>query len=308
MNSDLRRAIEPAKRVGGLLLLAAAALWLASGLYSVKPEQRGVVRRFGQVVDDGVPPGIHYHWPWPVEGVERPAVTEIRSLSVSFGAQGTPQGAAGSKRDEVLLTGDENVVLGTVLLQYTIKAPRQYLFATASPEEMLTRIAQEATVARVAQRTVDDVLTSGRQSLQVDLKLDIQERVDAWDLGVRLTAVQIQSIEPPPEVAAAFKDVGAAREDKQKHMQEAEGDRNRRLPEARAEALRQRSQASAYAQERSSAARGEADRFLSAWAAYKDSKSVTSRRLYLEAMEQVLGQVSKIIVNPDAERNVRAVP
>lgn len=306
MNADLDRALAPAKRTAAGLVLAAAALWLASGLYVVRPEQRGVVRRFGQVVDDGVMPGMHYHWPWPFEVVERPAVTEVRSLGVAFGF-----GADGAARPELeegresLLSGDENVVLAAVLVQYTIKSPRQWLYASRAPVALLERAVHEACVSRIAQRSVDAILTTGRQALQADLKEEIQRRADAWGLGVRLTGVQLQRVEPPAKVAEAFKEVGAAREDKQKLMQEAEGDRNRRLPEARAAAGRMRSEAESYAGERVSFARGDAGRFLAAREEYQKAKTVTARRLYLETVEEVLGRVRKVIVNPEAERNVR---
>ncbi|HEY3448369.1 MAG TPA: FtsH protease activity modulator HflK [Myxococcales bacterium] len=309
MNADLRRALAPARRGVQGLALAAAVLWAGSGLYSVKPEQRGVVCRFGRVVEESVPPGIHYHWPYPVESVERPAVSEVRSLSVAFGPQAPGRGAAASPmKAETLLTGDENVVLGSLLLQYTVKSPREFLFGSASTETLLQRLAQEISVARFAQSSVDDLLTSGRQALQVALKEDMQRRCDAWGLGVRLTSVQIQRIEPPSEVAQAFKDVGAAREDKQKAVQEAEGDRNRRLPGARADAGRLRDEAAAYAKERAAYARGEAQRFVQTWEAYRKARSATSQRLYLEAIEETLAQVRKIVIDPAAEKNAGRIP
>ncbi|MGC4116496.1 MAG: FtsH protease activity modulator HflK [Myxococcales bacterium] len=309
MNADLAKALAPARRAARLVALGALVLWAASGLYSVKPEQRGVVCRFGKVVEESVPPGIHYHWPYPIETVDRPAVSEVRSLSVAFGPLASGRGAAASPvKAETLLTGDENVVLGSLLLQYTVKSPRQFLFGSTSTETLLQRLAQEVSVARFAQSSVDDLLTSGRQALQAALKEDMQQRADAWGLGVRLTSVQIQRIEPPSEVAQAFKDVGAAREDKQKAVQEAEGDRNRRLPGARADAGRTRSEAASYAKERASFARGEADRFVQTWEAYRKAKSATARRLYLEAMEEALAQVRKIVVDPEAEKNAVRLP
>ncbi len=303
--ADVRRALGSLPRVLGGLAALGALLWLASGLYSVRPEQRGVVRRFGKITDDAVLPGIHFHWPWPIETVDRPAVTEVRSLGVSFGS--TPPGAQAEPEGqrESLLSGDANVVQAAVLVQYTVKAPGEWLLSVADPEALLRRVTQAEGTALLVQRDIDEMLTSGRQALQVDLKDAVQRRADAYRLGIRVTSVQLQRVEPPGKVAEAFKDVGAAREDKQKLVQEAEGDRNHRLPEARAEAQRMRAEAESYARERTAWAKGESDRFLAAWEEYRRAKSVTARRLHLETMEEVLGKVRKVVVDPAAERLVQ---
>lgn len=137
---------------------------------------------------------------------------------------------------------------------------------------------------------VDSALTTGRESIQRHLKQSIQQMADAYRLGVRLTAVQLRSIEPPSSagVADAFKAVASAREEKQKLVEQAEGARNRRLPRARSDALGQLRDSEAYSREVVERARGDSERFLAMWTAYREAKSVTARRLYVETVESIL--------------------
>ncbi len=324
---DLRRVFRHAKRAAGWLIALLVLLYFASGLYSVKPEERGVVKRLGRVVTDNVPPGMHYRLPWPVESVVRLRTTEIRSLSVQFGETGAAQAqkaTKGSRAEKVvetpeeeevvkgapvkktapLLTGDENLVLATLLIQYTITGPKSYLYNTADPDGLLERIARDAAVIRAAETSVDELLTIGRLKVQTRLKEEIQVRADAYDLGIRIASVQIQRIGPPALVAEAFRDVTSAREDKHKLVQRARGDRNRRLPRARANAHRMKSDAKAYAKEIAERASGDAQRFTAAWSEYHKAKTVTAHRLYLEALEEILPKVRKMISNPEAERHI----
>jgi len=309
MKSDLSRVFRHARTVATWLIALLIVLYLASGFYSVKPEQRGVVKRFGRVVTDNILPGIHYRLPWPVESVVRLRTTEIRSMTVQFGETKASQGEKVAEGPQVpksapLLTGDENLVLATLLIQYAITGPKSYLYTTADADRLLKGIVEEASVARAAGTSVDDLLTIGRLKVQTKLKEEIQARTDAYDLGIRITSVQIQSIGPPIDVAEAFRDVASAREDKHKLVQQSRGDRNRRLPKARAEANQMKSEAEAYANEVVERAKGEAQRFSAAWKEYDKAKTVTSYRLYLEALEEVLPKVHKMISNPEAERYI----
>jgi membrane protease subunit HflK len=299
---DLGRTFAHARAIGVALAVLAVVLWAASGIYAVAPEQRGVVLRFGKVVEQEVAPGIHYHLPWPFERVERPRTTEVRSLNVAFDEAKETGG-----ENDAMLTGDENLVLATLLLQYTIKSPSDFLLSTADPEALLVQLTRDAAIVRFAGIGVDEALTTARQELQLRLRDDVQAASDELGLGVRLNALQIQRLDPPSPVARAFKDVGSAREDRHKLVEEAQGESNRRLPAARGEAERMRSEAEASAKEAVDHARGDADRFLAAWAEYRKARSVTAQRIYLETIESVLPRVRKIISDPRAEQNVAGV-
>lgn len=307
--SDLKRVFRHARTLSAWLIFLLILLYLASGLYSVKPEQRGVLKRFGRVVSDNIPPGIHYCLPWPVESVVRLSTTEIRSMTVRFEEVKGSQVVTHIESEHVerpapVLTADENLVIATLVLQYTITQPKSYLYNTSHADWLLRRIVQEATVSKVAEMGVDDILTIGRLKMQTTLKEGIQAKIDTYDLGIRLASVQIQSIGPPADIAGAFRDVTSAREDKQKIMQQARGDRNRRLPKARAESNRMKREAEGYANEIVERAKGEAHRFTAAWEEYRKAKNLTAHRLYLEALEEILPKARKMIFNPQAERHI----
>lgn len=286
-------------------IVAGVLVYLASGVYSLKPEQTGVVKRFGAIVADNVPPGIHYHWPWPIEEIFRPNTREVRSVQLAFtktiaDTSGTHGGA--------LLTGDENLVLLTLLLQYTLLDPARYLTTAANPDALLKQMTQAAVVRHFASMSVDDSLTTGKDRLQRSLREEVQKASNRLELGVAIVSLQIKAIEPPKNVAHAFKDVASAREDMHKMLQTANGEHNRKIPEARADAERMVLEAEAYAKEVVEIAKGDADRFLAKWEEYRKAKSVTAHRIYLETIEEILPKVKKQIINPKAEKNARGRP
>lgn len=295
---DARHTFQHVRAIGAGLLGAVLLLYAASGLYVVEPEQNGVVIRFGRIVSDSVPPGIHYHWPWPVERVERPRTTEVRRLEIPFLQTAGDQAGQGE-----LLSGDENLVRATLLLQYTIAQPRDFLGATTGPAPILERLARSLSIEFFAATPVDTVLTTGREAIQRQLREAIQRRADDYGLGLRLASVQVRSIEPPDSagVAEAFKAVSTAREEKQKLVELAEGERNRQLPKARADAQHLLRESEAHAHEAVARARGDGERFLAMRAEYAKAKSVTAHRLYMETVESILPRVRLLLVNPEAE-------
>ena len=329
---DLKRVFRHARSVAGWLIFLLVLLYLASGSYSVKPEQRGVVKRFGQVVNDNVLPGIHYRWPWPIESVIRLRTTEIRSLTVSFGhgedsqeekmssqedlEEETPiwaeetdrsfsvESSQAAEETSALLTGDENLVITTLMIQYMISEPKGFLYNTEDAEGLLRRIVQAAIVNKVVSMSVDKVLTTGRFDLQKKVNEVIMGASDSYGMGVRIASVQIKNIQPPAGVASAFRDVSSAREDMHKFIQEAQGNRNRRLPRARSEAMKMRTEAAAHAKEVVEMAHGDGQRFLAAWEEYRKAKTVTAYRFYMEAMEEILPRVRKLISDPETERYI----
>lgn len=294
----LQHTFRHARTISAILAGISALLYVASGLYVVAPEQSGVVIRFGEIVDDAVPPGIHYHWPWPVETILRPRATEVRGLEIPF--------LPDNERPEIgeLLTGDENLVRATLLVQYTLAQPRHFLTTAVDPEALLVRLIRAHTLEHLATLPVDVTLTTGRDTIQRHLKQALQKQADAIPLGIRLTAVQVRSIEPPDAagVAQAFKAVASAREEKQKMVEQAEGERNRRLPKARSDAQALLREGEGYHHERVERARGNSARFLATLSAYQASKSITAHRMHVETAERILSRVKLMLVNPEAEQ------
>lgn len=301
-SQDLKSTFKHARLIFVMAVILLVLIHLATGFYSVKPQQRGVVKRFGRIVDDCVLPGIHYHIPWPVETVLTTNTTEVRTMAIQFRDTSNVNIL---DRGGALLTGDENLIWTTLVLQYTIKAPGAFLNISADTAGLLNRLTQSATLTWFAGVGVDEALTTGRQEFQLWLKKDIQRSADAGSIGIHINSVQIQTIEPPAKVAQAFKDVASAREDKQNTVQEAQGERNRRLPRARGEVEEMLREAEAHAQEVVQMAKGDGERFLSNWKEYRKSKSITAHRLYMETAELVMSRVKKLIVDPDAEKNVK---
>lgn len=304
-HGDLSKTFLHANKVLLILVVSGVLLYLASGFYVVEPEQRGVVTRFGKLVNDNVMPGMHYHWPWPIESVQRPRTTQVRSLSIAFrnNLQIKDSKDINVLEGGELLTGDENLVQANLQIQYIIRRPKNYLSNAVDPDAILRRLVKSSSIEHFASMTVDDVLTTGRNKLQAGLKQDIQTLADNYKLGIRLTSVQLQSVEPPGSsgVANAFKSVASAREEKQKLVQEAAGERNRLLPKARADAEARLRDAEAYAKEVMERSQGDSERFVAIWQEYNKAKSITSYRLYMDALEKIMPNVKKLIINPDAE-------
>lgn len=301
---DFQETFRYARPVAGALAAVLVMIYLASGLYSVKPDQRGVVKRFGRIIAADVAPGMHYHLPWPVETVELPQVTGIRSFDLLF-----DKGQDHAESSE-LITGDENLVRAAVRVQYAISFPDQFLTATAQPEAMLERLARDATLSLFAEMPVDEALTTGRQRIQDSLRERLQVAADRYRLGVRISSFQLQSLQPPAQVAVAkaFNDLAAAREERRRLVQEARAEADRRLSEARAQSNRLRQESEAYVREVVGRAQGDTERFLAQLAEYRKAPELTAYRLHLETVETIMGRVRKLISQPAETSARRAAP
>lgn len=278
----------------GILLVCG---YLASGFYSVKPNQRGVVKRLGHVILDNVKPGMHYRLPWPVDAIQTLPATEIKTLSVSFG--GT-QNESGS--DAALVTGDMNLLVVTLRLQYLIAEPGLFGTSLADPIGMLDQVAKHQAILQLSAMPVDEALTTGRQRIQRQIKSSLQRELSRLESGIQLSSVQLQTLAPPRKIAAAFSAVNTAREDRRRLVREAEGDRDRRLIKARAEGESILQAAQARASEAREIAQGDAERFLAVWQEYRHAKEITAYRVYLETLESVLPRVKMLVADPHAEQ------
>lgn len=286
-----------ARWVAAALALLLALTYLLSGVYAVRPEQTGVVKRFGRIAAADIAPGIHYRLPWPIDTVELVNTREVRTLKQEYlNTDIVPV----RDYESILLTGDENLVTMSLLVNYTIADPGRYLSATVDPDGILQRLIAAECVGRLAATGIDDTLAGARNRLQSSVRDSLNAKINDLELGLAVASVQIAEVRPPDAVESAFKDVASAREDKQRLVQEATGDRNRRLPQARAEAERSLREAEAEAQERVERAHGDANGFLAQWEEYRRVPGVTARRLYLETMETVLDKVDrKHLITPE---------
>ncbi len=291
-----------------------AALWLTSGLYTVRPQEQAVVQRFGRHLLPYRGPGLHYALPWPVEKVTRIDAARVRVLEMGFRSiaprAGTQEPEAyewnvlhltGRYRqmlDEALmLTGDQNIVTTNAVVLYRIERAGDYLFHLADPESMLRSTAEGVIRSAFATSELDVALTTGRAALEARAREHLERRLDRYGAGIRVLSVRLQDVHPTLEVVDAFREVSSAFEEKNRLINEAEAYRNQTVALSRGQAASLLEGARAYLAGRTNRATGDAERFRLAEAAYRSAPGPTSTRLFLETMELVLPRRNKLILN-----------
>lgn len=284
-------------------------LWLATGIYIVAPDERGIVLRFGRVVRE-TDSGPHYRLPWPFEEVLKPGVTQIRKEEIGFRTLdiGPPARYTEVDDEALMLTGDENIVKLEFIVQYKIRVDERgvtdFLFNVRDPQNTLRAVA-EAAMREVVNRTnIDSVLTEGKDQVQVEAQKVLQEILDHYAVGVEIVTVKLQDVDPPNQVSDAFKDVISAQQDKERLINEAYGYANDVVPKARGEAAQLINEAEGYREAKIRESTGTAQRFVALETEYSKAKEVTRRRLYLETMEDVLPRVNKILLDDVAGKQV----
>ena len=289
----------PALSLGALPIAGIALLlWLLSGVYVVGPDEVGVVQTFGKY-SRAAQSGLNYHFPFPIEKVQTPKVTEVKRIEIGFRTVGKNQYQT-VERESLMLTGDENIVDAEMIVQYRIKDPVAYLFNFIKPE-ITVREASEASLRTVVGRhNIDEALTSGKFMIQEETKTLVQNILDKYESGILVVAVQLQDVSPPKEVIASFKDVASAKEDKNRMINQAEGYRNDIIPKARGEAQAEIREAEGYKKARIARSEGDVAKFSAVLKEYRKAKGVTETRMYLETVEEILPNREKIIV-PDSE-------
>jgi modulator of FtsH protease HflK len=287
-----------------LVLLLLVVVWAMTGIYVVNPDEQAVVRTFGRMSRISSP-GIHYRIPWPVERVDVVKVAQIRSMELGFRTilDGPPARVRDLPLESLMITGDENLVNIQVVVQYRISDVEAYLFRVwdpqGSPEGRTLRDAAETALRGVVgSMTIDDILTIGRARVQDETKVQLQRLMDDYETGLLITEVKLQAVEPPEPVQAAFKDVVSAKEDRERIINEARAYAEDLLPKARGEAEQMLRAAEGYRASRVRDAQGDTARFLAMLKEYREAKTVTRRRLYLETIGEVLSKVDKVIVSP----------
>lgn len=311
-SQDRFRGVLPRLPGGGMGLLlvigALVVIWFATGFYRVQPDEQGVVLRFGEWVKT-TQPGLNYHWPSPIETALTPKVTRVNRVDIGFRA-GAEFGRASAIRDvpeeSLMITGDVNIVDIDFAVFWLIKDAGEYLFNIQRPEATVKAVAESAMREIMGKTPIQSALTEGRQEVEIATQSLIQKTLDDYGAGIEITQVKAQKVDPPSAVIEAFNDVQAARADKERQRNEAEAYANDIIPRARGEAERMLQEAAAYKQEVVARAEGEAQRFISVYDAFNLARDVTSKRLYIETMEQVLRNMDKIII--DSKGGAGVVP
>lgn len=278
---------------GGLLVTAVLfLLWINSGIFKVQPDEQGIVLRFGKY-QETVDSGLHYHWPYPIETVFLPKVTQINQLQL-----GIAKSSSGDESHErQMLTGDENIVEAECAVFWKIKDAKEFLFNVKNPE-VSVRIAAESALREVIGRTpIQAAMSDKRQQIADETKTLMQNLLDREHVGILVSQVQLQKVDPPAAVIDAFNDVQRARADQERARNDADSYANDILPRARGEASKITQEAEAYKEQAIQLAEGDAKGFISVYSSYVKSKDVTAWRLYMESTDELLKKASRVIVD-----------
>jgi modulator of FtsH protease HflK len=286
--------------------VALVAAWGASGLYLVGPDQQAVETLAGRVVAPRVMPGLNYALPWPVESVTKLKVRQLQRLVVGGDLPDSVLGRTQAARSQ-FLTGDQNLIHLRAVVQYSVGTPADYLFRSENPAQLVGATVEAELARRVARRTVDAVLTTERIAIQNDVQAAAQKLLNLYRAGVVLSSVNVESAAPPPEAAEAFRDVASARADTSRIVSQAQGFANDLIPRARGQARQLLEEAAGYRQRKIDEATGDTSRFNQVAAEYDRAAQVTRRRLYLEAMEEVLPRIRKLIVDPSGNLDLTII-
>lgn len=288
----------------GLLIIA----WVSAGIYKVQPDEQGMVLRFGRWVET-TSPGLHYHWPYPIESVLLPRIKKVNQLQL-----GTPRLAlAGANTDDTsherqMLTGDENIVEADCAVSWRIKDAGKFLFKINNPEAALKIVAESALREIISRTPIQAAMSDKRQQVADQTRDLLQTLLDDADSGILVTQVQLQRVDPPNVVIDAFNDVQRARADQERTRNEAEAYANDIIPRARGEASHIAQESEAYKSQVIDLAQGEAKSFELIYASYAKDKDVTAWRLYLESVDAMLGKATKVIIDTSGKGLNGVVP
>jgi membrane protease subunit HflK len=295
-----------AKRIGGgagLLLGLIVIVWLASGFYIVYEGQRGVVLRFGKYVATTMP-GPRWHLPYPIESAEVVNVDQVRTVEVGY------RNNVKSKvlKESLMLTDDENIVDVQFAVQYILKSPTDYLFNSRNPDDSVLQAAESAIREVVGKSSMDFVVFEGRAEVAARAHKLMQEILDRYGTGINISKVTMQNAQPPEQVQAAFDDAVKAGQDRERQKNEGEAYANDVIPKARGMAARLTQEAEGYRQRVIERSEGDAARFRQILAEYNKAPKVTRERLYIETMQEIMNNTTKVLIDQKGGSNLLYLP
>ena len=296
--------LTPSTVIAAIVILL--IVWIVpSVVYTVEQDEVGVVTRFGKYVRTTLP-GLQFKLPSPIEHVQTPKVRKVRATTVGFRQRGSQE--QDMPHESLMLTGDENIVDIDLVVQYHIVDAKNYLFNIRNQPGAVHDVAETTLRGIIGNRPIDDVLTTGKAEIQIQVKDGMQEILNKYESGIEVLNTQLKDVSPPSAVDSAFKDVQSAKEDKDRFINEAKGYRNSVIPEARGKAAQIVANAEAYREEVINKAQGDAHRFLAQFNEYKKAPEVTKKRIYLETMEEIYPNINKIIISGDQKGVLPILP
>ncbi len=293
-------------RGAALVGALALAVWLATGFYTVAPNQVGIETIFGRYVGSKGE-GLRYNFPYPIGGVVKPNVGQVNSIQVGY-RSGPSQRVSDRPDESLMLTGDENIVDLDFEVQWRVNPLKasDFVFNIQNPEGTIKAIAESAMREVIGRRNIQAILTNEQASIAQEVKEMVQKALDEYGAGVRIEVVQLVSVNPPPEVRPAFVDVNAAQQDADTAQNEAKTYASREVPQARGKASQIVQAAEAYKTKATADATGQAARFDEVYASYKVAPAISRERIFLETMERVLGSVNKVIIDQNGSPGTAA--
>ncbi|MBK7677732.1 MAG: FtsH protease activity modulator HflK [Candidatus Accumulibacter sp.] len=287
----------------GLLLVLVVVVWLASGFYIVDASQRGLVLQFGRY-KESTESGLRWRLPYPIQAHELVNVSGVRTLEIGY---------RGSEKNKVLkealmLTDDENIINIQFAVQYILKDPVEYIFNNRHPDDAVMQVAETSIREIVGKNRMDFVLYEGREQIAVNASKLMQEILDRYQTGILISKVTMQNAQPPEQVQAAFDDAVKASQDRERQKNEGQAYANDVIPKARGTAARLIEEAEGYKQRVIATAEGDASRFRQINVEYAKAPEVTRSRMYLETMQQVYSNTSKVFIDSKGQGNLLYLP
>ena len=299
--SDIKKYVFPA--VAGFLILT----FIFSGLYSVGTDEVGVIRRFGKYVRT-TDPGLHFKIPMGIEKANKVKVRYIFKEEFGFKTLKPGIKTQYSSREyfdeSLMLTGDLNVLVVEWIVQFKVKDPVKLLFNIRDPRETKRSISEAVMRQAVGDASVTEALTTRRIEINQEMQDKLQEILDFYESGVQVVTVKLQDVNPPDEVKPSFNEVNEAKQEKEKVINQAWEAYNKAIPAAKGQAEKTIKEAEGYALQRVNVAEGDAAKFIATWEVYKESKEVTRKRLYLEAMNEILPKAGQKYIIDSSTHNI----
>jgi modulator of FtsH protease HflK len=303
INAGKKKLPDIARRMPYIVLGILALVLIISGLYSVGPDEVGVVRRFGRYVRI-TNPGLNIKIPFGVEKVNNVKVRYI--YKEEFGFRTTRPGVVtrysprSFYEESLMLTGDLNVTVVEWIVQFQVRDPVKMLFNIRDPQDTIRNISEAVMRQVVGDYSVSEALTVRRVEINIAAKEKIQEILDSYNSGIQVVTVMLQDVNPPDPVKPSFNEVNEAKQEKEKVINQAWEEYNKAIPAARGNAEKTIREAEGYALNRINQAKGDASRFIATWQAYKEAKDVTKKRIFLEIMREIIPKAGKkYIIDPD---------
>lgn len=305
---NIKQLKLPNKRkiITGVIILA-VVIFIATGLYTVNPEEVGVIQRFGKYLST-TQPGLHFKIPFGVDKLTKVKVKLVFKEEFGFrtlqAGVRTKYSSQSYNHEAIMLTGDLNIADVEWIVQFRIKDPVNYLFNVRNVEETMRDVSESVIREVVGDRSVDEVIVLNRKEIADKSEIMLQKQLDLYKAGLEIVTINLQNVNPPEAVQPAFNNVNSAKQGKERIINEAWQNYNQIIPEAQGKAKRTIEEAEGYAIDRVNRANGDANRFIQMYNQYRYSKTVTRKRLYLEMMEKVLPKVEKKYIIDDEANNV----